>query len=230
VDVSLTRPPSIRTGGGSVRTRGRASQDVIPVALVAATAAEARRAAAALGSRASSFHFRPASLSEYLASAEAPARVILCARQPRGLAFLRRAAARLLWPAPPEDIDSAIGGLRDSHGEPSASTSVSARRRTHRVRVALLLEGSVDGPRTRAALGSDGPRDWIVESPRHVRVSDRGLASLARAGVRWSALRPVELLALYVPESVARALGRRPWLPPRTPMWIIERHARRAPR
>ena len=230
MDVSLTRPPSIRTGGGSVRRRRRASDDGTPVAVIAATAAEARRAAAALGADASAFRLRPAALSEYLASAEAPARVILCALQPsapRAVAFLGRAAARLLWPAPPEDIDSAIGGLRDSHAGPPAAAAVSAGRRSGPLRVALLLEGRVDGPRTRAALASDGPRDWIVESPRHVGLSERGLASLARAGVRWSALNPVELLAVYVPASVARALNRRSWLPPRTPIWIT---TRRAPR
>jgi hypothetical protein len=204
---------------------------VIPVALVAATAAEAQRAARDLGARGSSLRLQPASLSDYLASAEAPARVILCALQadaPRALAFLGRAAARLLWPAPPQDIDSAIGGLHDSHAEPPAAAGVSAsRRRPDRLRVALLLEGRVDGPRTRAALASDGPQDWIVESPRHVGVSERDLASLARAGVRWSVLRPVELLAVYVPESVARTLNRRPWLPPRTPIWIKKRRAAR---
>ena len=237
MDVSLTRRPPIRTGGPPGRSPRGASvggdglgADGAPVAVVAATAVEARRAAAALGAHAPAVRLVPASLAAYLASAGAPARVILCAMRgpaPRSMAFLGRAARRLLWPAPSEDIDSAIGGLRESHASPSEETRAFAARRTAPLRVALLLEGRVDAARTRAALASEGPRDWIVESPRHVGVPESGLARLAREGVRWSVLEPVELLAVYAGASVARALPRRTWFPRGTPIWIMPRPDRR---
>jgi hypothetical protein len=90
---------------------------------------------------------------------------------------------------------------------------------------ALLLEGPVDRARARAALaaspgGAERPRDWIVESARHVRLSGPLLGALARAGVRWSALEPVEVAAVYAASAVARSLRRRTWLPARTPVWI----------
>ena len=186
------------------------------MAVIAATTAEASQAAAALGTHAPAFRLVPSSFAAYVASFDAPSRVILCAtRGPasRSIAFLHRAAARLLWPAPPADIDSAIGGLRESHASPPAGPAGSPARRSRPLRVALLLEGKVDRARTRAALASDGPRDWIVESPRHVDVPERALESLARAGVRWSVLQPVELVAIYAAGSVARTLRGRAWLP-----------------
>jgi hypothetical protein len=202
-----------------------------PVAVVAATAAEARVAASAPELRAGTpgYDVFPAALSAYLADPQAPPRVILCAtRGPsaRGLAFLARASERLLWPAPPADIDAAIGGLRErdfgrSPGRPA---------RHERLRTALLLEGRVDPNRARAALAAverAGPRDWIVESARHVRVTGAGLAALARAGIRWSALEPVELVAVYVSEDVARALRLRKGTSPRTPVWVRPRRGRR---
>ncbi len=82
----------------------------------------------------------------------------------------------------------------------------------------------MDQARARAALAAvaeAGPHDWVVESARHVRLRERGLAALARAGIRWSALEPAELLAVYAARPVARALRGRPWLPRGTPVWIM---------
>lgn len=201
----------------------------VAVAVVAATAAEARDAAGALTRRVPGFRPVPAALAAYLANPDAPARVILCAtRGPaaRGLAFLSRAAGRLLWPAPPADIDAAIGGLRDTdHPRRPGGAS-----RPGRLAVALLLEGAVDRLRTRAAfaaVGKAGPRDWIVESARHVRLPAPQLAALERAGVRWSALEPVELVAIYAAEAVARALRRRTGIPRGTPVWLTPGRAPR---
>ena len=200
-----------------------AGADAGAVAVVAATAAEARDAAAALPPRVPGCRLVPVALAAYLADPAAPARVVLCATRgtaPRGLAFLSRASARLLWPAPPADIDAAIGGLRDDHNHAPPREGAP---RAGRLRVALLLEGAVDPERTRAAFAAvknAGPRDWIVESARHVRLPGPRLEALGRAGVRWCALEPVELVAVYVAEVVARSLRRRAWLPRRTPVWI----------
>jgi hypothetical protein len=199
------------------------------IAVVAATAAEARDAAAALPLRTPGSRLVPAALAAYLGDPAAPARIVLCAtRGPagRGLAFLTRASARLLWPAPPADIDAAIGGLRDADHAPRRGGTA----RGGRLRAALLLEGPVDAFRTRAAFAAvenAGPRDWIVESARHVRLSGPRLAALARAGVRWSALEPVELVAVYAGAAVARSLRGRAWLPRRTPVWITPGRALR---
>jgi hypothetical protein len=222
VDASLTRPTEIRIA----ETPGRAEASPVAVAVIAATEAEARAAAAALLARAPGSAFAPATLAAYLATPRAPGRVILCATrgpEARGIDFLERAAARLLWPAPPEDIDAAIGGLRASVSRPRRRPSRPGRgRRPERAKTALLLEGSVDFARARAALAAvaeAGPRDWIVESARHVEVSARRLASLARVGIRWSALEPIELVAVYAAAAVARSLRRRAWLPGDTPVW-----------
>ena len=199
-----------------------------PVAVLAETAREAKAVASALRVRLSGAEFFPAALSEYLATAGAPARVILCAtRRPAagGLAFLARASARLLWPAPPGDIDAAIGGLRDSEPAPGRGRAP----RSARPRAALLLEGAVDHTRTRAALAAvaeTGPRDWVVESVRHVAMPDRRLAALVRAGIRLCTLEPVELLAVCAGEPLARRVRNQPWLPAGTPVWITSRRAR----
>ncbi len=82
-------------------------------------------------------------------------------------------------------------------------------------RRALLLEGTIDAARARSALHSE-PRDWIVESARHVRLGSRALAALTRAGVVWSALEPVELVAVLTAAALPRGIG----LPAGTPVWI----------
>jgi hypothetical protein len=219
VRASVTRHGTNRIGG---KDRRADPSPAAAVAVVAASDREAKAAASALRERIPDSPIAPASLAAYLASPGAPSRVILCATRASaadGLAFLGRAAVRLLWPAPPADIDAAIGGLRD----PASERSGLRARRPGRPRAALLLEGPVDQARARAALAAvaeAGPRDWVVESARHVRLREHGLAALARAGIRWSALEPAELLAVYAARPVARALRRRPWLPRGTPVWI----------
>ena len=221
MNVSLTRP-------GGIRIPAASTAPLAPVAVLAETAGEARSSASSLRARLPAAEVIPATLAGYLGTAAAPARVILCAtRRPAaaGLAFLTRASARLLWPAPPADIDAAIGGLRDSEPVPRRGPTRARPRRSGRPTAALLLEGAVDHIRTRAALAAvegagAGPRDWIVESVRHVAVPARRLAALERAGIRWCALEPVELLAVCAGAALARSVRNQPWLPAGTPVWI----------
>ena len=207
------------------------------VAVVAAIAPEAAAAVAVIGAHLQGVELAPATLDAYLAAPHAPARVVLCATRgsaSRGLAYLRRAAARLLWPAPSADLVDAIGGLRSApaHRRARRHDSTVAAGRGEGLRCALLLEGAVEPARARAALAS-ATRDWIVESVRHVRIEDRGLAALARAGVSWSALEPVELVAVFAAAPLARALTRKAWLPAGTPVWVgagSRAHGRAPPR
>ena len=109
------------------------------------------------------------------------------------------------------------------NGKPAEITVFSSE--TQPMTAALLLEGAVDHIRTRAALAAvegagAGPRDWIVESVRHVAVPARRLAALERAGIRWCALEPVELLAVCAGAALARSVRNQPWLPAGTPVWI----------
>ena len=166
------------------------------------------------------------SLARYLAAVEAPDRIVLC---PAGISaaadvrFLHLAAELLLWPPPPRGLRAAIGGIRPHasrprrpetrrHGEAKAATpGVSA----------LLLEGAVGPSRALSALAASGPLDWIVESPRQVRIPARLRRTLAQEGIRWSALEPIELVAVYLTPALARA--REKWkalLPARTRVWI----------
>ncbi len=208
---------------------------------MAASAGEAEAAASAILARAPGATLVPVTLAAYLSAPEAPAHVILCATRgsaTRGSAFLARAAARILWPAPPGEMDAAIGGLRAAELPRKASSRASRASRSRRsslpgrssLRAALLLEGDVDLVRARAALAAvtdAGPRDWIVESVRHVRLGEPGLADLAKAGIRWSVLEPIELLAVYAAASVARTVRRKAWLPRGTPVWITAGRSRR---
>jgi len=216
-------------GDSHRRESGRALQRV---AVVAAIAPEAAAAAAVIAAHLPGVELAPATLRAYLAAPHAPARVVLCAARgpaPRGLAYLRRAAARLLWPAPSADLVDAIRGLRSGSAPRRARRhdSTVAPARGEGLRSALLLEGAVEPARARAALAS-ATRNWIVESVRHVRIEDRGLAVLARAGVSWSALEPVELVAVFAAAPLARALGRGSWLPAGTPVWVGTGRTRRA--
>ncbi len=211
------------TRRGKFRIAGKAGEDPairVRVAVVASSAAEARAVAPALVSRLRGARLEPFSLAAYLRAPAAPAHVVLCAaRGPAnpGIAFLRGAAARLLWPSPPEDLRDAVAGLLSLPDTPPRRRA-DRPRNSGEARSALLLEGAVGPERARAAL-SAAPRDWIVESARHVTMSRAGLAALARAGVRWSALTPVELVAIYASASVARRLdGVR--LAPGAPIWI----------
>ena len=161
------------------------------------------------------------SLDGYLAADRAPGRVVLCtqgADLDADLAFLRAAKARLLWPAPPRNIADAIAGLVT--GAPPARGRSPARR-AGLLSTALLLEGAVTRARARAALAAP-ERLWVVESVRRTRLSEEDLGELARAGVRWSALKPVEVVGLVASPALARASFRwRRWLGSRVPVWIV---------
>ena len=164
------------------------------------------------------------SLSRYLAAPGSGSRILLVpagASVSRDLAFLRRAARRLLWPAPSADFRDAIGGLRTEGSSPRAEGARRPRRQARGTATALLLEGRVDPVRMRAILASGAPQDWIVESPRHVALPAGLERALERAGVRWSALEPVELVAVCVGAALAKTRARwRRLLPPRTAVWI----------
>ena len=167
------------------------------------------------------------SLPGYLAAADPPLRVVLCpggASVAADLEFLAQAAARLLWPAPPARFEQAIGGLRNTDGPSRPAGRRTAAARTSRgLLAALLLEGDVGLVRARAALAASGPRDWIVERPGRVRLRRLELERLARAGIRWSALEPVTLVAVYGTPALARARARwKKLLPPATQLWLRE--------
>ncbi len=195
------------------------------IACVAETVRTASRRAPGVAARARGAAVEPYSLSSYLGAADPPSRVVLCpagASLPADVRFLSRIARRLLWPAPPARLAEAIGGLRGEEG--TASPARGARRPAPRPRagMAVLLEGVVDAARAEAALRHPGTRDWIVETPTRVRLGMRRLAALERAGVRWSALEPVEVIAVCASPALARA-GKawRALLPPRTPVWVV---------
>ena len=200
------------------------------IACLAPRLVEARRAAEHIAARAPGAVLVPCSLRSYLADPRAPRRIVLCASGPpdRSLEFLRAAARRLLWPRVPSGLREAIGGLR---AEPAGAREVETSSRTAVRRrepsAALLMEGLIDEPRARAALLSSGPRDWIVESARHVRIPARWLETLEQAGIRWSALEPIEVVALHASPALAR--GRAKWsrlFSRDTPVWIRERASR----
>ena len=180
-----------------------------------------KRPPAAASRRAPNTRIERFSLDGYLAAGHASDLVALC---PRGddldadLAFLRAAKARLLWPAPPRDIADAIGGLLT---DAPPATGRPPLRRTGPLSAALLLEGGVTRGRAHASLASP-VRLWVVESVRCVRLSDTDLAELARAGVRWAALRPVKIVGLIASPALAKARSRwGRWLGARLPVWIV---------
>lgn len=170
------------------------------------------------------------SLDEYLRARSAPDRVVLC---PQGrsldadLAFLQAAKNRLLWPPPPPDIADAIAGLVTETPDAAAATSaVEPARKPARPRsrgplhAALLLEGLVTRERVDRALASP-LRLWIVESVRSVSLNEADLEDLARKGVRWAALRPVELAGLAASLALARARSRWPRSMRGKPVWRV---------
>ena len=172
-------------------------------------------------------HVEAFSLAGYLAAARAPHRIVLC---PAGLStsadlrFLGLAAKRLLWPAPPAGLRAAIGGIRP-HGDRPRRAEAQFRKDAQKAvpgrTSALLLEGRVSPSRALSALAASGPRDWIVESARHVRISARLHRTLAQGDIRWSALEPIELVALHATPALARARGKwKKLLPARTRVWI----------
>jgi hypothetical protein len=182
-----------------------------PIAVIAETLAAARAAARRLAGSAALAPLTAWTPASYLRREAAPSRVVLCAPgdgAESAAAFLRDCAARLLWPPPPADLHHAIEGIRAEMRAPPGPRRRPAPAR-RRFSSARLLEGRVDRRRAAAALGAGRPLDWIVESPRHVRLTSEELDALAASGVRWSALDPVELVGVYGPASLGRT--RRAW-------------------
>jgi hypothetical protein len=195
------------------------------VVCIAPTGRLSRRAAVEIAAGLPGVPLVVRSIAGYLAAPRDGRRILLCPAGnsvPDDLAFLQRVARRLLWPAPTADFQGAIGGLRTRATPPAAARSSPVPRRAARGLVAaLLMEGPVDAARARAVLDSSALRDWIVESPRHVQVSERLGRSLERAGVRWTALEPVEVVALFARPELARARTRwKGMLARETPVWI----------
>ncbi len=198
-------------------------QDCGSISVIAPTLSTARAAARALRRRSADATFLPFSLDRLIGSRTAPIRVALC---PGGvdigddLRFLEDARARLLWPPPPPTLQAAIAGLL---GEGAAAATRARASRRRRFSPALLLEGTVTRRRARHALESDA-RMWIVDRAGHVRLSREELDDLAKRGVRWFALEPVQVTALLAAPALARRRERwRHLLPPRTPVWIWRR-------
>ncbi len=169
----------------------------------------------------------PFSLAGYRRDGTAPTRVVLWAAGDAAAsrAFLRRVRERLLWPPAASDFEEAIAGLRGGdHGDLDVerASDRAARPRAKRLPAALLLEGILDARRARSALVSNSPRDWILESARFLRLSDRDLANLTRRRIRLFALEPITLVAVAVPYALARRRG--PWrrlVPPRAAIWPL---------
>ena len=209
----------LRTPSGGPRT----GVEREGIAVIAPSLRHARAAAARLGRSLPEGNLRPFSLKGFLASGRAPGRIILC---PAGRAvapdrvFLRNVRQRLLWTAPDRVLYAAIAGLVTRLPLPPSPRHAGSfgDRAT-----ALLLEGVVTPARAGKALEGDA-RYWVVENVRRVRLSRKGLAELARRGVRWSALQPVRVIAVVVSPELARAKSL--WsrlLPARTPVWVQDR-------
>jgi hypothetical protein len=191
----------------------------------------ARAAARALGGRWKGERIQPTTPAALLAGPERT-RVLLC---PEGRAneedsaFLGEARRRILWPAPDADLAAAVAGLRGEHPAPllppTSETGGGRGRKS-----ALLMEGRVTSPRAAKAARSQA-RDWIAESPFHVRLSRRRLRDLAALGVRWFALRPLNVEAVLVSSSNASVIqGWRRILPPRTKIQILPARSQRSPK
>jgi len=187
-------------------------------AVIAPTAARARRAAGALGP----VHgdLLPRTIEGFLEDRGAGLSVVVAPDAESidaSLAFLRDVRRRILWPPPSARLRDAIAGLRDEH------VAAKHHDRQHGSLSAFLLEGDVTKARARRALERhDVSRDWIVEDVRRVRLDAAAHARVAGAGVRWFALHPVEVVALAGETGLARA--RRKWVglvPPGTPLWTL---------
>lgn len=192
------------------------------IAVVSPTLSIARSAAVRLRRRRRDRGFVPFSLDRLLDCSPAPRQIVLC---PSGnslredVAFLEESRARLVWPAPPAALRAAIAGLLG--GEHAGPRSRASARQ--RVAPGLLLEGRVTRQRARRALESDA-RIWIVERAQLVRLPRLELDRLSALGVRWVALDPVRVIALFASPALARERARwRHLLPPRTPVWIRRR-------
>ncbi len=198
------------------------------IALVAPSARRARAAARELGGLWKRQPVTPCTLAAFLAGPEA-SRVLLCPagrKAEADLAFLTEARRRVLWPPPEADLGAAVAGLRGEH--PASPRSLPAKETRSRGRKsALLMEGIVSARRAELAATS-AQRDWIAESPFHVRVAGPRLRELAARGVRWFALRPVRLEAVLASPILARSS--RSWrglLPPGTRVRVLQDATRR---
>jgi hypothetical protein len=188
--------------------------------VVSATPASARSAAAALAPEFPSARLVPLSLAQYRARRGMPLPAILApagADRASDRRFLESARARILWKPAPRDLYAAIAGvltdLPERRRREIAPADTHKHEHEHEPASALLLEGAITPARARAALASAG-RHWIVEHVGKVRLSGAQLASLSRAGVRWSVLHPVTLLAIADRTGCARMLfprGTRIW-------------------
>lgn len=193
------------------------------VGVLGPTPAVARRLVVRLRARLPGSRLVPLSLARYLSDRRAPSRVVLCpagSDPARDAAFLKEVRTRVLWSPPGVDLWSAIAGLLGSHEAPppGAPTPAAGRRRTS----ALLLEGDVTPAIARRADAAGAPRHWVVERVQRVRIPRSGLESLARRGVRWSVLQPVEVVGIALSPELASARQR--WkrlLPPDVPVWVF---------
>ena len=196
-----------------------------PIACVAPAVRRAKALSKGLAAFAPGERLEAFSVATYLAAKAPPSRIVLCpsgVSVARDLEFLSRAARRLLWPAPPARFQQAIGGLRNTDGPARVGQRREEAMASGGLPAVLLLEGDIGPVRARAALAANGPRDWVVESPGRVRLSSRQLDRLARSGIRWSALAPVTLLALFATPALDRARAR--WkglLPAATRVWVV---------
>jgi hypothetical protein len=215
--------------------------------LLAPTASEAARAAQALAEQQRGLRLRPYSFGGFLRSRTPPSAVVLYPGERslgQSVEFLRRVRRRLLWPLPSRDVLAAVSGLisRDDLAggfggaeSPPLRARPPVRRLLARASAkagrggeggklasALLLEGEVTADRAREVLASRFPREWIVESARHVRLSESEVEEIRKRGVRWRTLEPVAVLALAASPALARSRTR--WkglLPARTPVWTL---------
>ena len=172
------------------------------------------------------------SLAGFLSDREAPLRIVICPAGeslPEDVRFLDAVRRRVLWSRPGGELAGAIAGLRGEHDAPAADSAPprSGRGRTS----ALLLEGDVTPARAARAVDSGAPRHWVVERVQSVRIPSAPLEELRRLGIRWSALEPVEVIALAASPALARATDRvASRLPAGVPVWTSPASERQAGR
>jgi hypothetical protein len=95
----------------------------------------------------------------------------------------------------------------------------------------MLFEGDVTTARAESAAASGAPRQWIVERVQSVRMPQAALEEIRRLGIRWSALEPVELIAVAASPALAETRARwAPLLPPNVPVWTSSPAAARRSR
>lgn len=193
-----------------------------PIVLLAPSLRRAQLASRVLGGRWEGKRLANDSSHTVLARSTLPAILLCPAGKKLGsdLEFLREARERFLWPAPDGDLRAAIAGLR---GEDSLPLKKPPQAPDSDRKSALLFEGIVTFQRAQAALRSQ-LRQWIVENPLRVRLTERQLQKLAQEGVRWSTLEPTRVLALLASPELARAQDRwRRLLPPRVKVKVLRR-------